>query len=82
MEVCRRRPFDTGGELDRQGQKTPQLAGLVVLFPGVTVVGYYFLSQSIPPEGPATHYSPEYLGIACGSRLYSPAISRHKTAIG
>lgn len=29
--------------------KNPQLAGLAVLFPAVTVVGYYFLSQSIPP---------------------------------
>ncbi|NLX88113.1 MAG: hypothetical protein GXZ09_01730 [Syntrophomonadaceae bacterium] len=29
--------------------KNPQLAGLVVLFPVITVVGYYFLSQSISP---------------------------------
>ncbi|HCF51098.1 MAG TPA: hypothetical protein DER60_12505 [Syntrophomonas sp.] len=29
--------------------KNPYFAGLAVLFPVVTVVGYYFLSQSISP---------------------------------
>ncbi len=28
--------------------KNPHLAGLAVLFPVVTVVGYYFLSQTLP----------------------------------
>lgn len=30
--------------------KNPHVAGLAVLFPAVTVVAYYFLSQSLPTE--------------------------------